>query len=256
MKLAFDRAGAGSPLLLLHAGIADRRMWQPQLTSLAGSFDMVAPDLPGFGDSPAPTEPTSPRASLAALLDDLGLDRVDVVGCSYGGSTALDFTLEYPARVRRLVLVGAGISGKPLGESDRELFAEVDAAEAAGDLDQVNRAEIRLWLDGPGRPAGCVGDPVRGLVLRMNGDSLRKPAWDGRLLERLEPAAAGLLDEVRSPTLVMVGEHDLPHCHRAAEILAGSIPHAVSEVIPDTAHLPTLERPDLVDPLLVDFLLS
>ena len=254
MRLAFDRRGRGPGLLLIHAGIADRRMWKPQLDAHADRFDMVAPDLPGFGGSPAPDESVSVGALLAALLDDLGLDSVDVAGCSMGGSMALDFAIEHPDRVRRLVLVGAAIGGKPLGAQDAALFADVDAAESAGDVDALNEAEIRLWVDGPGRPAGAAPEPVRRLALEMNGDSLRKPEWDWKLLRPLEPPAAERLGEVRAPTLVLVGEHDLPHCHAAGRILASEIRGARLEVMPETAHLPSLERPDLFDPLLVDFL--
>jgi len=104
--------------------------------------------------------------------------------------------------------------------------------------------------------AGHVGDPARSLVLQMNGDSLHAPAWDGSLLQPLAQPAAGRLREVAAPTLVLVGEYDLPHCHEAATILARSIPGARQGVVPDTAHLPSLERPDLVNPVLAEFLLA
>lgn len=256
MKLAYDRAGRGSPTLLLHAFIADRRMWQPQLSLLTDEFDLIAADLPGSGASPAPTEPFSPRAVLVDLLDDLRLEQVDLIGSSSGGTTALDFTLEYPDRVRRLALVGAGIGGMPLRHMDRDLYSDVETAEARGDLDAINEAQIRLWLDGPRRPAGHVGEPARSLVLRMNRDLLHAPAWDGALRQALDPPAASRLGEVGVPTLVMVGAYDLPHCHGVAEIMARSIPGSRLEVVPDTAHLPSLERPDLFNRLLEGFLRS
>jgi len=90
----------------------------------------------------------------------------------------------------------------------------------------------------------------------MNRDALRAPTWDRALMQPLEPPAAARLGDVAAPMLVVVGEYDLPHCHEAADILAGSVPRSRKVIVPDTAHLPSLERPDIVNPLLKDFLIA
>ena len=158
---ATDRA----PVVLIHAGIADSRMWQfatksAQFPALAEAFTVVMYDLRGFGRTPPLTDPP-PGASmtgaqppttfahhedLAALLLHLGLARVALVGCSQGSRVALDFALQYPERVDRLVLASPTMSGWRYDGPPPAEAAELEAADAAGDLDRVNELEMQLSL--------------------------------------------------------------------------------------------------------------
>src|SRR5438445_245370 len=114
-------------------GTSSKRMWPSQRMATRDSRTTSSLPLMTFST-------LSTIAALAAVLDEAGIYRASVVGCSYGGSMALDFAIEFPDRVDRLVLVGSGIGGKPLGGQDAGLFEEVEAAEAAGDLDALNEA--------------------------------------------------------------------------------------------------------------------
>jgi 3-oxoadipate enol-lactonase len=252
-RIHYERSGEGFPLLLIHAGIADSRMWEPQARAWAKRFDMIRPDLRGYGDSELPPAPYSMRLDLVGLLDQLGIDRAHVIGCSMGGTMALDIAVEHPQRVERLVLVDSGVSGSNLGANDRALFAEVDAAEKRGDWDAVNRAEVRLWVDGPRRPEGSAPAAVRELVLDMNGRAMRSD-FASAPNQSLAPPAIGRLHEVKVPTLVVVGEEDLPHGHANADLLTSKIPGARKAVIRGAAHLPSLERPDDFNGFVLDFL--
>jgi 3-oxoadipate enol-lactonase len=252
-RIHYERSGSGFPLLLIHAGIADSRMWEPQAKAFANRFDMVRPDLRGFGNSELPPVASSMVADLIALLDLLEIDRAHVVGCSMGGTLAIDLTLEHPERVEKLVLVAAGIGGSNLGEADAALFSEIEAADKAGDMDAVNRAEVRLWVDGPRRPEGSAPAVVRELVLEMNGRALQTD-WNSAKNQRTDPPAIGRLGEIKAPTLVVVGAEDLPHAAANAEIIKSKVAGARSAVIRDAAHLPSLERPEEFNRLLLDFL--
>ncbi len=254
-RIHYERSGKGFPLLLIHAGIADSRMWEPQVKAFANDFDMIRPDLRGYGDSELPPVSHSMRADLVGLLDHLGVDRAHVVGCSLGGTVALDLAVEHPARVARLVLVGSGVSGSNLGQADSALFADVEAADKAGDMDAVNRAEIRLWVDGPRRPEGSVPAAVRDLVLEMNGRALRSD-FASAPHQKLEPPAIGRLHEVAAPTLVIVGDEDLPQAAANAEVITSKIPGSRTVVIKGAAHLPSLERPEDFNRVVLDFLLA
>jgi pimeloyl-ACP methyl ester carboxylesterase len=254
-RIHYERSGKGFPLLLIHAGIADSRMWEPQAKAFANEFDMIRPDMRGFGESELPPAPYSTRADIIALLDHLGVDRAHVVGCSMGGTVAIDLTLENPDRVAKLVLVGSGVSGSNLGEADSALFADVEAADKAGDIDAVNRAEVRLWVDGPRRPEGSAPAAVRELVLDMNGRSLQSD-WASAAHQSLEPPAIERLEAITAPTLVIVGDEDLPHAAANAEVITSRIPDSRSVIITGAAHLPSLEHPEEFNRVVLDFLLA
>lgn len=252
-RIHYERSGKGIPVLFIHAGIADSRMWEPQAKAFADQFDMIRPDLRGFGDSELPAGQYSARADLVGLLDHLGVERVHVVACSMGGSLAIDLALEHPDRVDRLVLVASGVSGLKLGEMDAALFADVEAADKAGDMEAVNLAEVRLWVDGPRRPEGSAPAAVRDLVLDMNGRTLRTD-WASAKHLALDPPAIERLGEISAPTLVIVGDQDLPHAFANADVIASRVPDARKVIIKDAAHLPNLERPEEFNRVLLDFL--
>ena len=252
-RIHYERSGTGFPVLFIHAGIADSRMWEPQARAFARHFDMVRPDLRGFGDTALPPAPYSGIADLSALLDHLHIDRAHVVGCSMGGTLALDLALEHPQRVARLVLVAAGVSGSNLGAADAALFTEVEEADKAGDMDAVNRAEVRLWVDGPRRREGSAPATVRALVLDMNGRSLHTD-WASAESQPIGRPAIGRLREIAAPTLVIAGDQDLPHCLANADLITSKVPGARKVIIKDAAHLPSLERPEEFNRVVLDFL--
>jgi pimeloyl-ACP methyl ester carboxylesterase len=254
-RIHYERSGKSFPLLFIHAGIADSRMWEPQATAFADRFDMIRPDMRGFGDTELPPAPYSWLADVVALLDHLRIDRAHVVGCSMGGTLAIDLALEHPQRVERLVLVAAGVSGSNLGESDAALFTEIEEADKAGDMDALNRAEVRLWVDGPRRREGSAPATVRALVLDMNGRSLHTD-WAAAEAQPVDRPANDRLGEIAAPTLVIVGDQDLPHCLANADLIASKVPGARKVVIKDAAHLPSLERPEEFNRLVLDFLLA
>jgi len=252
-RIHYERSGTGFPVLLIHAGIADSRMWEPQAAAFAKRFDMVRPDLRGFGDTELPPAPYSGVADLVALLDHLQIDRAHVIGCSMGGTLAVDLALENPQRVERLVLVAAGVSGSNLGAADATLFTEIEEADKAGDMDAVNRAEVRLWVDGPQRREGSAPNAVRELVLDMNGRSLHTD-WSSAESRPIARPAITRLGEITAPTLVIVGDHDLPHCLANADLITSKIAGSRKVIIKDAAHLPSLERPDEFNRIVLEFL--
>jgi pimeloyl-ACP methyl ester carboxylesterase len=251
-QIHYERAGAGFPLILLHAGIADSRMWEPQVAAFAQQFDVIRPDQRGFGKSELPPTPWSPVDDLLALIDDLGLKPAHLVGCSMGGGLAIDFALDHPDRISKLVLVGSAIGGFELRPEHAQLFAAVAAARKAGDLEAMNEGMLHLFLDGPERPRGYVAEPLRALFLDMNAIAVRAD------FDKAPPAqnvlAIRRLHEITAPTLVIVGDKDVVAVLEAADLLVDSIPNARKAIIHDAAHLPNLEHPEEFNRLVVDFL--
>jgi pimeloyl-ACP methyl ester carboxylesterase len=253
-RIHYERAGEGLPVVFLHAGVADSRMWGPQLRAFAHRFDCIAPDMRGFGQSALPPGPWSPVADLLGLIDDLQLKPVHLVGCSLGGGLAIDFAIEHGERISKLVLVGPGVGGVNFAAKYPELFAQAEAAEKAGDQHAIVEADARLWLDGPRRPAGSVKDPIRKLFFEMDGNF--ESDFDSAPIQRLEPPAAERLHEITAPTLVVVGDEDVPPVFDAVELVMAKVPHARKAVIHDAAHLPNLEHPDEFNRIVMEFLLE
>ena len=252
--LHYEVAGEGEPLVLVHAGISDSRMWDAQVDAFSRRYRTIRYDLRGFGRSPMVPGPFSHHADLRALLDALGIDRAAFVGCSMGGGAVIDFALENPKRAEALVLVGSAVGGFEFDEGPPEEWDELVAADEAGDLERVSELEVRMWVDGPRRGPDVVDPTVRDLVREMNLIALKNEAT--QLGEELEPerSAASHLSGIQAPTLVLVGDEDRARTLAAADLLEGEIPNVRKTVMPGTAHLPNMERPGEFNRLMLDFL--
>lgn len=255
-RLRYEVAGDGHPLVLVHAGIADHRMWDDQFHVFAEHYRVVRYDMRGFGQSQPVPGPFSFSGDLYGLLKHLNIDRAHLIGCSMGGATCMNFTLEHPDMVSALVMVCSAPSGMPY-ESEGELppiIQALIAADEAGDLERMNELEVRLWVDGLYRTAEQVNPVVRERVRDMNKIALQNAAEQGKLEPSPEGPAVGRLSEITVPTLVVVGEVDVPTTHAAAKLMAAHIPNAQQVVIKNTAHLPNMERPDEFNQIVLDFL--
>jgi 3-oxoadipate enol-lactonase len=250
-----DLTGEGPPIVLLHAGLTDSRLWGPQLRSFAQSHALLRVDLPGFGNSPFETNPVSFRAAVREVMDSEGIDRAALVGVSMGGNAALELTLESPERVSALVLVGGGLADHEWSEEVTSAFAEEEAALEQGDVDAAVDVNLRLWLSGPHRDLDDMDPAMRDLVAEMQRQAFRQQDGhdDVRLLP-LDPPASKRLAEVQVPTLVVTGDEDVADIHRIADRLARGIAGAERATIAGAAHLPSLERPEEFDRIVLAFL--
>jgi pimeloyl-ACP methyl ester carboxylesterase len=250
-----DVHGEGPPVVLLHAGVSDSRLWEPQLDSFAQSHTVLRVDLPGFGNSPLETNPVSFRGAVRDAMDAEGIDRAALVGVSLGGNTALELALESPERVTALVLVGAGLPDHEWSEEVTSFFAAEEEALERGDHDAAVDANLRTWLAGPRRSLEDIDPALRELVGEMQKQAFRqqKGHEDVRML-RLDPPESERLGEVKVPTLVVTGDEDVADIHRIADRLAAGIPGAERATIADAAHLPSLERPEEFDRIVLGFL--
>lgn len=251
--LPHDDTGAGPAVVLLHAGIADRRMWHETAPVLAAAgFRVIAVDLPGFGDAPALAGEPAPWTAVLATLDALGVERAVVVGDSFGGAVALRAAVVAPERVTGLVLVSA----PPLAvDPSPQLAAAWEAEESAleaGDIEAATAAVVASWTL-PGAPAA-----IRDLVAAMQRRAFELQSGagdDGPEPPDLLDEDPSLLDRLAVPALVAVGDHDMPDFVDAAHDLAARLPQAgAAVVIPGAGHLAPLETPAAFTGLLLEFL--
>ncbi|MGI8608140.1 MAG: alpha/beta fold hydrolase [Candidatus Dormibacteria bacterium] len=242
-RYATDLRGSGPDIVMLHAGICDRHMYDALLEDLGRDHRVLAYDQAGFGESEVPAGPIAPHLELLSLMDHAEMPSAVLVGTSFGCRVAFDCALAARERVRAIVAAGAGLSGRNAPADLLPRFAEVDRAVDAGDLPLANEYEMRIWMDGVGRSVP-VDSAVRATVAAMNLQLL-EAATAGREAEELDPdrPAADHLADIRCPVLVVMGENDQPHCRETAHLIADQVPGAQLTNMPGTAHLPSLERP-------------
>jgi 3-oxoadipate enol-lactonase len=151
MDLHWEAAGDGPPVVLIHAGICDSRMWDPQWESFPRAHRTVRYDLRGYGRSPLEPVSYSHARDLIGLLGKLGIDRASLVGVSVGGRVAIEVCLARPDLVDALVLVGSGLPGHQWSDEVTRAWEAEEAAFERGDLDEAVELSLRLWVDGPRR---------------------------------------------------------------------------------------------------------
>ncbi len=252
--LFYESRGTGPALLLLHAGVADSRMWEPQMDALAQRFRVVRCDLRGYGQSLLPNGPFSYYEDVAHLLDALDLASAWLIGASFGGQVAVDFCLAYPQRVDGLILIAPNISGYTHGADVQVFGDQEDALLEAGDLEAATELNLRMWVDGPQRSRDAVDGEMRALVAKMQLRAFEHVEPEYVSLNRLDPPAAQRLGEIDAPLLLISGELDVASFVKLAQHLAQQVAHAQLITVPDTAHLPSLEAPELVNQCIVEFI--
>ena len=248
-------AGKGPEIVLLHEGICDSRMWDPQWETFTRSHRVLRLDFRGYGRSPLASGRFASARDVIELLDRHGFDRAAVVGVSLGGRVALEVALAAPERVAALVLVGSGLPGHDWSEEMKATWEEEEAALRSGNVDEAVDISLRTWVAGPGRKPEDVDADVRARVAKMQRRAyeLQLPFEDEAEEELLVEDVAQRLGEIKAPALVLVGEEDVPDIHAIADRLAREIPGARRETIAGAAHVPSMERPREFEELVLGF---
>ncbi len=253
-QLYYRTAGDGEPLVLLHAGVADSRMWEAQFEKFAQHHRVIAYDLRGHGQSDMPDDPFTHHHDLTALLDYFDVASAHLLGASAGGAVALNFALEHPDRVKTISLAAAAVEGYQF--TDRQTLEGWEEAGAAFEQEAYERAaeiESEMWLAGPYRDLDQLDPELRKLLRDMLLQSYEIAPNGEDLEQELQPSAVSRLDEIEAPVLVIIGDQDRPDILAIAEKLTAQLPTVEKSIILDTAHLPNLERPDLFNERVLDF---
>jgi pimeloyl-ACP methyl ester carboxylesterase len=252
--LAAEVIGIGDAVVFLHAGVCNRRMWRAQLDSVGATHQAIAYDRRGFGETRCEADDYSSVEDLLSVIDAVANGApVILVGCSQGGRIAIDAALMHPSRVRALILIAPSVFGSPTPVYPSEiakLMAELKEADERGDIDRVNAIEAHLWLDGPLAPEARVQGSARELFLDMNGIALRAPPSG---TNRDSVTAFQRLREIAMPTLVIQGDLDFPHIQERSRYIAATIPNATHRELHGVAHVPSVEQPERVTSLIVEF---
>ena len=226
-------AGKDQVVVLLHPGVADARSWDLVWPMLAERVRVIRYDARGYGKSPQPTATYRQIDDLASVLDHFGVSSAHLAGCSMGGGTAIDIALASPERVRSLTLLAPGVSGYEW-PAEPEVDAQEEAAIAAGE-DAVVEFYLNAWAAAGTTP----------LITDMMRSAAR--AWPAER-EFCKPAdpAFDRLSELRVPTVLMVGDRDVPALIACNEQIAARIARCELIRMPGVDHLPALREPRLV----------
>jgi 3-oxoadipate enol-lactonase len=251
-RLVYEVTGTGPAVVLVHGFGLDRRMWDPQAEHLAARFRVVRYDCRGFGAS-GPFDPAVPythASDLVALLDHLALGRAVLVGLSFGGRVVLETALAAPDRVPGLVLLDAVLDGVPWDRESEAGVDEVARQVRAGGVPAGRAAWLAHPLFAAARQRPDLASSVADMVAGYPGQH-----WLGLdPHQQVGPDPFDALERVAAPTLVAVGEHDVPGFREMSAVLARRIPRATHHVVAGAGHMANMEQPAAVSELLTRFL--
>lgn len=245
-SLYFEEAGAGPAVILVHDGLVHHGIWDEQMPVLSREFRVIRYDRRGYGASLAPTERFSNLDDLDAVMAHLGVQQACLVAMSAGGRLSVDFALAHPERVRCLLLVGAVVSGFPFTSHFYTRGGHLPQGLPLPETRGWYAAEDPYTIDPRNHDTR---ERVKELVARY--------PTEGRQGEfQVLPAetAVGRLGQIHVPTLVLVGESDIPDVHAHAGAIAAGIPGAERDVIPEAGHLIPVERPAEFNRRALEFL--
>ena len=249
--LPYTEAGEGEAVLLIHAGIADRSMWDEHLQWLGrAGFRAVAVDLPGFGEAPVEDGPQAPWEDVLQTLRDLDIARAALVGNSFGAAVALRVAVVAPVAVTAMALISPPVPGLEPSPRLQAVWEAEEAALDAGDVDAAVEAIVDGWTL-PGAPE----------ALRRRVATMQRRAFELQLAAP-EPSEAPdpveehpeVLERLAVRTLTAAGEHDMPDFIEGARQLAQTLPDAGYATIAGAGHLAPLETPEAFERLLREFL--
>jgi 3-oxoadipate enol-lactonase len=230
-EVVYDVTGSGPAVVFLHGAFMDRRSWNRQLEPFSRKFQVVRYDIRPFGESSRPEKPYTVPDDLLRLLDHLKIDRAHLVGHSFGGAVALDFTLLYADRVASLILAAAAPGGYQLPPDEQKLQVPIFAAAKQGD-----DAVVKAWLE---HPMWTVARSRPDVLKELDASTRRNLAPFKMTFPPyapVTPPAVQRLDLVKAPTLVIYGDRDMPGIRQASELMAKQIPGAALHVVPGADH--------------------
>lgn len=254
-RLYYEADGEGTPLTLIHAGVAHLRMWDAQVEAWRDRHRVIRYDTRGFGRTLVDDVPYSNRDDLRAVLDHLGVERTHLLGLSRGSMIATDFLVENPERVMSLTWVAGGLRGFEPDDDPRleTVWPESERLEEAKEWEALVELETQVWTDGPGQTPDRVDPALRRQMIEWNLENYRAEQPANQPIQPEVPAAE-LLDRIKVPTLFIWGTFDEQPVLRTGENLVAKVVGARSHVFEGVAHMVNLERPAEFNQIVGDFL--
>ncbi len=252
-KLFFRVKGEGEPLILVHGGFTDHRIWDYQIDTLAKEYKVIRFDQRGYGKSDLPMGPFSHSQDLKDLMDALGLNQAFVIGSSLGGAVALELAVQYPERVNALILVGTGMKGYPYPPSYMTQLMEMTTKVTTEGIPAgINHIITSPWWDyffpSPARPEARA--KVEQAVRESTNVFRWNPMWD----VELKPSAYERVGEIKTPVLIVSNSRDIDFVHGIEDYIQEKLTNSKKIVMADCCHLPYVEKPEEFNQIVLNFL--
>lgn len=253
-RLYYEDAGSGPPVVLLHGGWLDLRQWDDQIDALSGEYRVIRYDARGYGRSPLGAAPYAHHTDLAAVLRALNVDRPHLVALSNGASIAVDFAIYSPDSVRSLAIGCAPMRGHDLGPEFMEGMRAVILSGAAGRKDECRAA---IWRFAPLRVAATIPaarERIDRMMVEDHAFAYARP--DAPKRGFIEPPTSSRFAEITAPTLVIVGDGEMPTLADQGALMAQSIPGARLQLIRGAGHIVNIEQPAAYTQVVQEWLRS
>jgi pimeloyl-ACP methyl ester carboxylesterase len=253
-SLYYEEMGQGNPLIMLHGGLLDRRMWDDQFGEFAEQYRAIRYDARGHGNSESVADTFAHHEDLRLLMEGLNVEKAVLMGLSMGGYITIDFALAYPEKVTALILAAPGLTGYAFNSDVlKKNNEQLRQAARNEDLDMVVEYFQRSWTDGPTRSPDEINPAVREKVRSMSVENVKK--WNSQSVEkRLDPPAIGRLSEIRIPVLIILGDLDMPDITDIVGIIEKDIKGAHKVVLQNVAHMVNMEKPEEYNRAVLYFL--
>ncbi|MHA1990598.1 MAG: alpha/beta fold hydrolase [Candidatus Hodarchaeales archaeon] len=257
IQIYYELIGSSFPLVFIHAGVADSQMWNDQVKFFSSDFQVLRYDMRGFGKTKPREGSFNHSHDLFELLNFLNIEKAHLIGCSKGGGTAMDFTLEHPEMVSSLTMVTSGPNGYkyPFESDNPPGWDECVTAFNDGDLEKVSELEAQMWVVGRYRKRSEVDKKIFKAIKDADLIALKNEVKTKMEEKLINPPAPERLKEIKCPILFIYGELDDPNLVRANKLLINEM-KAKSHEIMGTAHFPNMEKPDEFNSLIQKFLLK
>lgn len=248
-RIYYETRGSGLGIVLLHDGLLPSTTWDEIWNSLARKHQVIRYDRRGYGRSELPTKAYSSTEDLRKLLTHLKVEHAVIVGSSSGGALAIDFAIEHPEMVKGLFLIGPVLHGMEFTEQFRERARRNNEPMEHNDI----KAWARNWTQDKFLIAGSNDKARRQAYEQLVANAKKLQRFDNALEEKLSPPASRRLSEIKTPTLILVGEADIADVHSHCDAIKAGIRDSEQFEIKGAGHLLQLEKPGEVIKRLEDF---
>lgn len=249
-QLFYEMKGEGEAIVFIHSGGFDRRIWERQFDAFADHYRVLRYDVRGYGKSKPPTRPYSDEEDLYQLLTSLKISKVHLVGMSLGGRIAIDFALAHPDMAVSLVPVASGLSGYPFSAQDLMEILKVVYAIQNDDGSHAGEAWLQSAFNAPAMENPEVATVLRPIAIENSRSWLINPFFPRPPF----PPAIERLKDIHVPTLLIMGDRDVPTVKAIMQTLGAGIPGAKTVVIVGAGHVVNLEKSEEFNRVVRKFL--